>query len=469
MNSNLFEKLVQYTQKVSIVHIILASFSLHMFLISQPSFEILDESYFTNFMRSFIVGIDHTPYQLPGLSFVVTPFVKLFGDNWLAWRLPIIILGMVFLYFYYKVIEHIADKKTALFTSIILSLSPMIFVHSSLMLRDIPIMALGFFSIWLYFKRKYHLMGIVIGLSALIKESAIFFLLFIVLYEILCNRKQIIIRLATSIEKQSISILKKPVITFLLIVSSFLIPLAVYDNTISVLEYDTRTASYFIDDKTEKHFWSQHITSEILQKDKSEFNFISEIKDPIHHLKSLFFKGYYDDDTVERNGFLHSFLPILQLEIGETGKYADINTIAIGTHTKITSEMDQKVERHSTTFGTNWYMSTVNYSWWHVGFWSLMILIGYAILNKVKNKVPISKNIIFMICGLSFFIPFLFVNLIRDTFSYYMIYFLPFMAFGLVCVILKIPNKKIRVITSMIVLFVIGVNFMVFFPLNLWQ
>ena len=135
-----------------------------MFVISHPNFEVLDEIFFTNFMRWFMLGIDHSPYQLPGLSFIVSPFVYVFGDNWISWRFPIIIFGMVFLYFYYKVVEQIFTKKIALMTSVIMAFSPVIFVSSSLMLRDMPVMALGFFAMYLYLKKKYYFSALLIGL-----------------------------------------------------------------------------------------------------------------------------------------------------------------------------------------------------------------------------------------------------------------------------------------------------------------
>jgi len=180
-------------QTISIIHIVFVSFSIHMFVISHPNFEILDEIFFTNFMRWFMLGIDHTPYQLPGLSFIVSPFVYVFGDNWASWRFPIVILGMVFLYFNYNVVEHISTKNTALIASIILAFSPVIFVSSSLMLRDMPVMALGFLSIYLYFRKKYYFAALLIGLSALIKETAIFFVLFIVIYHGVTHRYEFII------------------------------------------------------------------------------------------------------------------------------------------------------------------------------------------------------------------------------------------------------------------------------------
>lgn len=140
-----------------------------------------------------MAGIDHTPYQLFGLSAIEYPFIVAFGDNWFSWRFPVIIFGMVFLYFNYKVIQHIKDKKTALLVTGILAFSPLVFVQSALLLRDIPVMALGFMAVYLYLKQKYYFSALVLGLSALIKETAIFFVAFIILHYVMTNRKKLLL------------------------------------------------------------------------------------------------------------------------------------------------------------------------------------------------------------------------------------------------------------------------------------
>jgi hypothetical protein len=77
----------------------------------------------------------------------------------------------------------------------------------------------------------------------------------------------------------------------------------------------------------------------------------------------------------------------------------------------------------------------------------------------------ISKDIIFIISGFSFFVPYLIIDMVRDTFAYYMIYFLPVMAVGLVTIIYKIKNKMIRFfVFAGILLGIIG-NFLYIFPM----
>ncbi len=430
-----------------------------MFVISHPNFEVLDEIFFTNFMRWFMLGIDHAPYQLPGLSFIVSPFVYVFGDNWVSWRFPIVIFGMVFLYFYYKVVEHVSTKKIALMTSIIMAFSPVIFVSSSLMLRDMPVMALGFFSIYLYFRQKYYFAALLIGLSALIKETAIFFVMFIVLYHILNNKEKIILGVVGTIRKPSLEFIKTSLISLLIITVAFLVPLAIYDNTITVLEYSTRHPEYFaVNENFESgsmRFDVTMSTTEIYQKPVEQFNYVSQITNPIHHLQVMFTNGYYTQQEATENEFIASFLPI---EGGET-----IHHLRYGSDLVYIDE--EGYEIHQKEYSTLWVQSMINYSWWHVGFWSCIVLICYALFQRVKNKVPLSKDVIFIFSGFAFFVPYLMIDVLRDTFAYYMIYFLPVMAVGLITIIYKIPNKTMRFLVFTSFLLAIIGNFLYVFPM----
>ncbi|EIJ65647.1 putative membrane protein [Candidatus Nitrosopumilus salaria BD31] len=445
-------------QKINIIHIIFTSFSIHMFVISHPNFEVLDEVFFTTFMRWFMLGIDHSPYQLPGLSFIVSPFVYVFGDNWASWRFPIVIFGMVFLYFSNKVIEQVSTKKIAIITSIIMAFSPVIFVSSSLMLRDMPVMAIGFFSIYLYFKQKYYFAALLIGLSALIKETAIFFVMFIVIYHVLNNKEELIIAVK-NIPTYRFKFIKTPLIFLLIMAASFLIPLAIYDNTITVLEYSTRYPEYFaVNENFEPgvmRFDILRSTTEIYQKPVEQFNYVSQVTDPIHHLQVIFTKGYYTQQEVATNEFIASFLPI------PSGK--TVHNITYGYDKTYIDE--EGIERHQKEYSTLWVQSIINYTWWHFGFWSCIILMGYTIFQRIKNKIQIPKDITFIFSGFVFFVPYLIIDALRDTFAYYMIYFLPVMGVGLTTIIYKIPNKTIRFLIFAAFLLAIISNFLYIFPM----
>lgn len=448
----IFENISTAINKITVIHVILVSFAIHMFVISQPNFEMLDEVHFTNFMRWFMLGIDHTPYQLPGLSIITSPFVHIFGDNWLSWRFPIVLFGMVFLFFYYKVVEHISNKKIALLTTIILSFSPVIFVSSSLMLRDMPVMAAGFLSLYLYFKQKYYFAALLIGLSAIIKETAIFFMIFIALWHV-CTHTRL------GENKITFNSLKKPIIFLLIVSITFLTSLYIYENVVTVLEYTTKHPEYIsVNDNGELKATRFNILStntELLQKPVNDFNYLNKVKDPIHHLEIILTKGYYNQNEMGGDEFMASFLPIAQS--------STIHQMTYGYYNVYTN--DEGIELHEKQYHTLWIQSMVDYSWWHIGFWSSVFLIVYSIIAKFKNNTPITKTVMFLSFGFVFFVPYLLINMIRDTFAYYMIYFLPVMAVGLMSSIYKIPNKKLRLAILSVFLVAILFNFVRVFPM----
>jgi len=447
----------QRLDKISIFHIILSSFALHLFVMSQPNFEMLDEMYFTNFTRWLMLGIDHTPYQLPGLSIIASPFFYVFGDNWFSWRFPIIIFGMVFLYFNYKVIEHLSNKKIALLSSVVLSLSPMIFVHSTLMLRDIPVMALGFFSIYLYFKQKYYFAALVIGLTALIKETAMFFLIFVVIHYLITNRENLTSQLLSK------KLTKTPFIAFLILVSAFLIPLVIYENSVTVLEYETRFPDVYIyPDGSERKILRFDIVgtnTPLLQKQITDFKYVNIITNPIDHLKTMFTTGYLDQRSTEGEfgiiDFSQTFIPFLDddsVQLHQVREFSKKDMTEDG------------IEKNIVNPSTLWIQSQIN-PVWYLAFWSSISLIGYGLFQRFYNKIPLSKTISFIICGLVFFIPFLFINTMRDTYAYYMIYFIPIMMFGFISIIYKIPSKILRLtILASFLLFMLN-QFITNFPL----
>ena len=430
------DQLSEYLNKISIIHIITVSFGLHLLVIYQPSFQMLDELYFTNFTRWLILGIDHTPYQLPGLAIIASPFFYVFGDNWFSWRFPIVIFGMIFLFFNYKIIEHLSNKKTALLSTMVLSLSPMIFVHSTLMLRDIPVMALGFFSIYLYFKQKYYFTSLILGLTALIKETAMFFLVFIVIHYLITNHKNL------GLQSLSKRLTKTPFVAFLILISSFLIPLTIYENTVTVLEYETRYPDVYIyPEGTERKILRFDITgtnTQLLEKKISDFKYVNVITNPIDHLKTMFTAGYLDQRSTEGEfgviDFSQTFIPFLADDSVQLHQEKGSSRTHIG---------EDGIEKNIVSPSTLWIQSKIN-PVWYVSFWSSFALIGYELFQRLHNKIPLSKTISFIICGVVFFIPFLFVNTMRDTYAYYMIYFIPIMMFGMISIIDKIPNKILR-------------------------
>lgn len=462
------DKIAFFVDKITILHLLIISVFMHMLVIGTPNFEQVDEVFFTNFLRWFMIGIDHSPNQLPGLSIITAPFYLMFGDNFLAWRLPVILLGLLFIFSYYKVVEHVLNRKMALLTSTILLFSPIIFVHSSLMLRDIPVMALGFSAIYLYFKQRYYCAAILIGLSALIKETAIFFFAFVVLHQLFSYAKQnklsykgFIITISSSIYSNKI-IFRKPVIFFVIVAGCFLVPLAIYDNTVNVLEYQTPLPELFINDEKTVVIGFQVKSSQpdYFEKSIDDFNYFGMVKDPFNHLRLLFTNGYYKHEPAFQNfNFAKSYLPL-------GGNIQAVVTEQFGDEW-VTDSPNGDFVLHHKEFNSTWIQSVVNYSWWYLGFWSAVILLAHAGIQKIRKKADFSKSIMFLAVGFVFFVPYLILDYYKDLFSYYMIYFLPFMAVGLVISVYKGLSNHTRLKTMIIIILLLGIihNFRHYFPM----
>lgn len=412
----------EYYNKIRISHVILISIILHVFVISQPPDQIGDESIFLTIFRMLQTGIDHTPYQMPGLSFLLFPSVEIFGDYWFSWRVTSVVFGALFLFVLYNTTKKITTERNALFVTILVSLDITIFVHSSLFLRDIPVMFFGTFAIYMYFTKKYYITALLLGFTALIKESALFFLILIIAYHLI-------------IIKPWKNCKIKSAIFFILILSgSFLLPLWIYDLIIQPNIYDVRYNYYTTKDKPE---------------------IVGHITNPIEHLKAYIFGGYLISD-IPPTGNNHFLLDTI-LPIGESNPNLEIDT---ESHTmRIYKEMYQVTE----IIETGWILSYSNYPLWIIAFW---VTIPYMIFNVVKNRC--TKQSAYVLLGIiTMFTPYIFIAIFRTTFAYYFIYTIPFIVLGIVLAFDSIKQEKIRIITKSILFMSAIILFVVSFPLKI--
>ena len=429
-----------------------------MFVISKPSGEVLDEFYFVNFLRWFMIGIDHTPYQLNGLSVITSPFFYVFGDNWFSWRFPIVVLGMVFVYFFYKVAEKAFGKDTAIIASMIVCLSPTIFTHSGLMLRDVPVMAFGFIGLYMYLKKRYYLAFMIIGLSMMIKETAILFAVFIVLHYVLANRQELMLSLHSKKFLTKHRILKTLACLGILTVS-FLIPLTVYDNVVTVYEYETTQSQFSVVGKDKPIVFDPYLPPHALDEkfgpDGYYFANVNVVKDPIHHISLYFTKGQFDIKGGFEDSIWNSIIP----------------GGSIGYHTNESKELHRTVLEddgyflHYYEFGVKRTQSIIEI-WWFVSFWMIAVFIPSSIFMNKKNMM--NTSMLLIPAFLAFLVPFLIIDELRFTFSYYVIYYLPFMALGMVLIIDHcIKNKNVKRIVYFGILLMMLCQFVYEFPIQI--
>ncbi len=279
--------LQEYVHKVTITHIILISIIFHIFVISQPQFlQIWDESIFIEIMRDFLKGEDHVPYQLPGINFFQGTATIVFGDNWFSWRIPSVIFGAMSLFVFYKIFREYTSEKNALLATAILSFDTIFFVHSSLFLRDIPLMFFGILSFYFYIKKRYYLAALPLDFAFLIKETAIFFFFLIMINHIILNRNW----------NQKINGLKKTLIFLGIVPASFLIPLWVYDVVYQPIIYDPMIVTEKLPDGREGAI-SYPKVKVMESRGYSKQIPVGVATNPIEHLGIFLSNGYLSSDA----------------------------------------------------------------------------------------------------------------------------------------------------------------------------
>ena len=170
---------------------------------------------------------------------VIAAGIVLFGNNDFGWRFFVVLLGTACVPILFAICWRVTkDRTLSLFAAFLLAFETLFFVHSSIAVIDIQpiffallafLVYLGKFRVWKL--DSFVLAGILLGLSALSKETAIFMLLFLITYNLLFGDGTKRFRLLTSIE------------TFVIAAAVFAVGLQIYVSLFG----DSNTHT-FIDD-----------------------------------------------------------------------------------------------------------------------------------------------------------------------------------------------------------------------------
>ncbi|QDI89542.1 glycosyltransferase family 39 protein [Candidatus Nitrosopumilus sp. SW] len=441
----------EYFNKITITHIILISLVLHAFVIAQPQFlQIWDESIFLEILRDFLKGEDHVPYQMPGINFFQGPTTLIFGDNWFSWRVPSVIFGMLSLLVFYNVFREYTTEKNALLATAILSFDTIFFVHSSLFLRDVPLMFFGVLSYYFYIKKKYYFAAITLGFAFLIKETAVFFFFLIIINHVVVNYKW----------NPKITDLRKIIVFLVLTSLTFLIPLWIYDIIYQPIIYDPMIVTQKLPDGREGAL-SYPKVKLMESRGYIQQTQIGKITNPIEHLGVFLSKGYVTSEAYKvknwdtnLTNYPHNW--ILPIPLPE-------NANGLGWVKEKPFEETHGGKLHvGKIFGIEW-RGDPNQVLWIVGFWSTLGLIIYGV---IKNR---EKTILFLSSGLiSMYVPYLLLQFTgRIMFPYYFILTIPFISLGVIIAIDKIKNSKLRIgIKTLFFISVVG-WFVFYFPIKI--
>lgn len=186
---------------------------------------VMDEVYYIPAAAAIIDGIHCAPQveacnmEHPPLSkALIAVGIAAFGNggfNLESGRLLPIILGTACIPLVFAIAWRFSkDKRVAYYSSLLLALDTMFFVHSSISVLDIPVVffALAGIVTYLYDVRvwridKYYISGALMGLSLLSKETAIFLVGALVTFHLLRGRQSIRLRLFSSLKILIVAVL----------------------------------------------------------------------------------------------------------------------------------------------------------------------------------------------------------------------------------------------------------------------
>ena len=148
----LFSKSLTLLKRFNISHLLLLVLALHLLILSTPSDGfVFDEAHYVPAALQTLhfepANAEHTPLA----KIAIAMSIGIFGDYWLAWRLPIVLMSTATLYVFYLIANRFMSKKYALFATAFLSFDVMFFVNGSIFILDPPAILFGLLGIELYF------------------------------------------------------------------------------------------------------------------------------------------------------------------------------------------------------------------------------------------------------------------------------------------------------------------------------
>ncbi|MGH9909123.1 MAG: glycosyltransferase family 39 protein [Nitrososphaerales archaeon] len=176
--------------KIHIRDVILFSLALHLLAIGFPSDggKIFDENFYVPAANDLLNGHPSNP-EHPFLGKLWGSIgIAIFGNNWFGWRIPMVAFGMLTLYVFYHLAKIFLDERKALLATAFLSFDTIFFIHSSILLLEIPALFFGILGFYLYLKDRYMLSAASFALALLSKEWSVLFLIALLAYHLMVKK-----------------------------------------------------------------------------------------------------------------------------------------------------------------------------------------------------------------------------------------------------------------------------------------
>lgn len=392
----------------------LISLALHLLAIGFPSDgTVFDETYYVKAANDILEGVASNPEH---------PFVgklwgaigiAIFGDNWFGWRIPIVAFGVLTLYVFYNLARHFLDERRALVATAFLSFETIFFMHSSLLLLDIPPLFFGILGFYFYCKDRYILSAVSLGMAILSKEWGILFVFALLAYHIFTTKP--LSRRGLNVSRPMLIKTGKFVAVLILVVA---MPLWTYAIIYKPgTDAEVRVTVIHIVDQ-EGNILETSTTEDTIFKGQIS-NPVDQILYIIRYQSGLTLKE--DSKTSYWNNYAWGW--IIPIEFEPPTYYQ--KAISIKVQTKVGEEVIE--EEVSERRPISWRGAGNMIVW--LGIW---LVVPFAAINILKRKAnKLDYLIIAWIIGT--FLPWLYVSAVveRIVYAFYFVNVVPIIALGI--------------------------------------
>jgi 4-amino-4-deoxy-L-arabinose transferase-like glycosyltransferase len=154
--------------------VLLIVFCVHVFVAAVPQNNMAwDEVYYKPSSVDALNGVASNLEHPPLVKLIGGASIGLFGDNWLAWRVPMVLFTVFASVMVYLIAKLFLSERLSLFAVVLMNLSLIFLYLGSLLILEMPFIAFGLAGVYFVLKGKYGLSGLMFGLSFLCKELAV--------------------------------------------------------------------------------------------------------------------------------------------------------------------------------------------------------------------------------------------------------------------------------------------------------
>jgi hypothetical protein len=434
-------------KRINVMHLLLIVLALHLFIMSTPDTFAFDEAHYVPAAKetvSFVAAnAEHTP-----LSKVVIGWsIQTFGDWWFAWRITPVIFSTLTVLFVYLIAKEFMYKKYALFAAAFIGFDMLFFINGSLAILDAQAVFFAVAGVWLLLKKRYAFSAVMFAVGILSKETSVLIFIGAMLYLVI-NHFAKDSPLRSKIHKPQLKSLKSAFMFGILLFAIVFGGVYAYDiiyHPASAVSVQTQVSATVIVDQHGTPITTNYVTTNNTDS--------VAITNPIQHFMFAF--KYYAGLTPTINPSPQDFRPAWSWALPLVNAANPPQYFGVS------------VSAGDRTWSTVSYLSQANYPV-TIFIIPTLALCGYLLL---KHKLE-GFGSFYIGWVAATYLPWILFSLLvqKMTFNYYFMYTSPVLAMGAPWFISKLNvNEKCKTAILMVLLCVVVVYFMYYFPIHIFR